>query len=819
MSSRSTRRKSVLHARATMSSPSTSSTTRARGGYRQRELYTIPTDVSEVHGRPQALEVPIRVLTNFVAVSPLQDREVFQYRVEFEPDVESVSLRRSLFRELASNRLDYKYTFDGMHDLLSGFKLVDEATHFSKPDPRDSTKQVLMTIKHVGVIGSGLELLRIYNMNMKACLRDLGYFSVSQAGAYVHPDLATQIGNTGIAVLRGFKTSANVHEKGTMLMNLESVHKIMQQRNVLQVMSEFRGNPNVREILKSQLTGKLVITNYNKVVYKIEDVDFRLSPQSTFYDDRKEKDVSYLEYYQTRYDVRIKDVKQPLLLVIPNNNRKKGDEEQLEKSIYLVPELCNIAGLTDQQRNDSRLKVDLIRSSQISPADRVAHLNTFLKQLHQDRDIAIRLSKWGYTYEKEPVKIEARILRTEQIGVGAGASGPATNWPKVDNMGSFETQIMKERLAGAPTPFKMAVVISRPDAGSEVEIVDKLREGFKKIGLAPNQVEMVRIREGDSAFHYVQSIRNLSDDVRLALVILSRQNKERYDAVKKLATVERGLITQVVTAKLMNDERKARGAAIKIGIQVAAKLGGEPWYVNIPLGCAMICGYDTYRDAAKKGRSYGAFLASMNRRYSQWFSRVDMHDHLDELSAHLVDNLVCSMNKFKEINGRFPEKVFIYRDGVSDGQLNHVYDTELKQLRDAIKNTNADTRFTFIVVNKRIGARFYMLNNNTYINPPPGSVIDDVVTRKERYDFYLISQSTRNGTVTPTYYNIMHDDTGFDASKQQQLAYKLCFLYYNWTGTVRVPAPCQYAHKLAFLCGEHLHNVPNISLENNLHFL
>ena len=29
-------------------------------------------------------------------------------------------------------------------------------------------------------------------------------------------------------------------------------------------------------------------------------------------------------------------------------------------------------------------------------------------------------------------------------------------------------------------------------------------------------------------------------------------------------------------------------------------------------------------------------------------------------------------------------------------------------------------------------------------------------------------------------------------------SYKLTHMYYNWPGTVRVPAPCQYAHKLAY---------------------
>ena len=33
-----------------------------------------------------------------------------------------------------------------------------------------------------------------------------------------------------------------------------------------------------------------------------------------------------------------------------------------------------------------------------------------------------------------------------------------------------------------------------------------------------------------------------------------------------------------------------------------------------------------------------------------------------------------------------------------------------------------------------------------------GTVVDDVVTLPERYDFFLVSQSVRQGTVNPTSY-------------------------------------------------------------------
>ena len=62
------------------------------------------------------------------------------------------------------------------------------------------------------------------------------------------------------------------------------------------------------------------------------------------------------------------------------------------------------------------------------------------------------------------------------------------------------------------------------------------------------------------------------------------------------------------------------------------------------------------------------------------------------------------------------------------------------------------------------------------------------------------------------HYNVLHFSTTLKPDHLQKIAYKLCHIYYNWTGTIRVPAVCQYAHKLAFLVGQSLHRDHNIWL-------
>lgn len=54
----------------------------------------------------------------------------------------------------------------------------------------------------------------------------------------------------------------------------------------------------------------------------------------------------------------------------------------------------------------------------------------------------------------------------------------------------------------------------------------------------------------------------------------------------------------------------------------------------------MICGYDTYHDSSRKGRSAGAFVASLDQHCTQWYSKVNFHSAggWEELSNHLTVN-------------------------------------------------------------------------------------------------------------------------------------------------------------------------------------
>ena len=160
-----------------------------------------------------------------------------------------------------------------------------------------------------------------------------------------------------------------------------------------------------------------------------------------------------------------------------------------------------------------------------------------------------------------------------------------------------------------------------------------------------------------------------------------------------------------------------------------------------------------------------------------------------------------------------------FRDGVGDGQINYVLEHEVAAIEDCFKKSGMEgVKFTYIIVSKRINTRFFKINGKPS-NPDSGTIIDDVVTLPERYDFFLVSQSVRQGTVNPTSYNVVQDNSGLKPEHLQRLTYKLTHLYFNWPGTVRVPMVCQYAHKLALLVGDSLHKMPSAQLDDLLYYL
>ncbi|XP_017062081.1 protein aubergine-like isoform X3 [Drosophila ficusphila] len=199
--------------------------------------------------------------------------------------------------------------------------------------------------------------------------------------------------------------------------------------------------------------------------------------------------------------------------------------------------------------------------------------------------------------------------------------------------------------------------------------------------------------------------------------------------------------------------------------------------IELPLRGLMTV--DVCHSSKNKNKSYGALVATMDMKCStRYFSSVTEHMKGQELSNQMSLNMTGALKAYCENHGTLPDRILFYRDGVGDGQLHQVVNTEVKFLKakldEIYKSAGKEQgcRMAFIVVSKRINTRYFVNQRN----PRPGTVVD-VITLPERYDFFLVSQAVQQGTVSPTSYNVIADNIGLNANKLQVLIYKMTHMY------------------------------------------
>lgn len=343
------------------------------------------------------------------------------------------------------------------------------------------------------------------------------------------------------------------------------------------------------------------------------------------------------------------------------------------------------------------------------------------------------------------------------------------------------------------------------------------------IGIEVNDAKVMEL-PNDRTDTYLNAIRpQINPSLQMVVVIFPTSRDDRYSALKKLCCIDHPIPSQVINARTISTQQKLRSVTQKIALQINCKLGGELWAVEIPVKNMMVVGMDVYHDSASgQKRSILGFVASTNKHLTRWYSRVSIQGRRQEIADGLKMCMKAALSKYHEVNQCLPDRVVVFRDGVGDGQISTVQEFEVSQMKEAFSmfGESYSPKMVVVVVQKRISTRIFQRGTAKGLgNPPPGTVVDHTFTRKGWYDFFLVSQHVRQGTVTPTHFVVVSDTSGFKPDHIQRLAYKLTHMYYNWPGTIRVPAPCQYAHKLAYLVGQSLHRDPSLGLADRLFFL
>jgi aubergine len=181
-----------------------------------------------------------------------------------------------------------------------------------------------------------------------------------------------------------------------------------------------------------------------------------------------------------------------------------------------------------------------------------------------------------------------------------------------------------------------------------------------------------------------------------------------------------------------------------------AKVGGVPWAVdNLPFmqTPTMICGMDVFHSTALGKKSVLALTASMNQSATTYWSTSVIQDEIgQEASTSLQQGMFNALAAFKKNNaGAFPSRIIFYRDGVGEGQVQGICVPEIEQIKAALSKTGLKDSCKLMYINtcKRVNTRIFGGQVGRFNNPAAGTIIDNTVTDKDTYEFYLVSVAAR----------------------------------------------------------------------------
>ncbi|NWR55762.1 PIWL1 protein, partial [Bucorvus abyssinicus] len=748
----------------------------------------------------------IKLTANYFRLTSRPQWVLYQYHVGYSPEMEARRLRTALLFQ-HENLLGKTNAFDGSILLLPK-KLKNKVTElFSRTRNGEDVKITVTLTNELPPYSP--TCLQFYNIIFRRLLKMLNLQQIGRN--YYNPSDPIIVPKHRLMIWPGFITSILQYEESIMLC-IDVSHKVLRSETVLDSMynlCQHVEEQRFRDVCAKELIGLVVLTKYNNKTYRVDDIDWDCNPQCTF---RRAdgSEISFVDYYKTQYNQVISDLNQPVL--ISQSRRRRGNI--MPGPVVLIPELCFLTGLTAKMRNDFNVMKDLAVHTRLPPDQRQQEIGRFMDCIQRDDNVQKELQSWGLSFDSNLLSLQGRVVKAEKIL----QSGNAFDYNP--QFADWTRETRGAPLICAKPLDNWLLMYTRRNYDSANALLQNLFKVTPSMGIRMNMATMIEVEDRTEA--YLRALQqSITPDTNIVVCVLSGTQKDRYDAIKKYLCTDCPIPSQCVLARTLSKPQTVQTIATKIALQMNCKMGGELWTVEIPLKQVMIVGIDCYHDLLSGKHSVAGFVASLNQTMTRWFSRCVVQDRGQELVDGLKACLQTALREWFKWNKYLPSRIIVYRDGVGDGQLSILVNYEVPQFLDCLKSIGKDymPRLTVIVVKKQLNTRFFMQGGRPLKNPAPGTIVDLEVTRPEWYDFFIVSHAVRNGCISPTHYNVIYDSSQLKPDHIQRLTYKLCHMYYNWSGVIRVPAPCQYAHKLAFLVGQSLHREPSLVLSDRLYYL
>ena len=650
-------------------------------------------------------------------------------------------------------------------------------------------------------------------------------------------------------IYRGYMTSANITESGLFFL-INNINKVISGKTVLQKIKELEKKydcPSKKEVMNKIneyfQNHKTVLTTYGVPrTYQIQEIDFDLNPQKfdiTIIDntqpDKKKTTVNFCNYYKTQYNIDIKNKEQPLILAKPKKRKKKSEqkndvkEQEEEYKIYLLPELLYITGNEDDDNiNKKNRERNLKTKTRINPDKKMELINGFIKLYNSTnnkiikkgmKNISLKSPKelaqeWGIKLGNN-LTFEGRIIPSPKINFNDQNNIDIDARDSLNGLFKPGSPIKAKDL----TEKNFFVIFDSNDKKTNYrDILFKLCDKFKSKGF--NNINKQNVQgfglkntyKWESIEEELKKLPIYNNQDKLGIIFCNNILEKYYEKLKEYFVKKCNIPTQhILTKNLMEKPKEFNSILFNLVDQINVKLGGMNYYIDFKKE-KVIGQNDKFLVIGLDSKKYkNSITYSMTSSYHPKLNLfLTQEKTVNKKPKEEKANAIKSMfeKSLEALKNICPDYIIIYRQGGNEfcnkglavDELDIFKDVLIK-LRESNKQNEdcnySNTKLYYICCNLKSDLKFFQEEENSkYKNPLSGLIIDQYITQKNKFEFYLQPQYVNQGTATPSHYEVMYYDeknNNLNIENLERLTYYLTYYYWTWHGAIRIPAILKFS--------------------------
>ena len=639
-----------------------------------------------------------------------------------------------------------------------------------------------------------------YIMNLYG---DKGQEKKLQASAYYNE----------IRIMPGFSTRVMILESGIYL-NVDIKTKILSSLNCLQLIETFINSPpkvtnEEKRDINNFFAGRTIETLHTSQRFKVEMVNFDKSPKD--YEIKVNgTSINLVKYFKAFFNIDV-NPKSPLILL----QSKRGNSTC---SMYIPPELCVLVGLTEEMSNDSYLLKNIIKITKLRPEEKIRTIGDIMKLVNEREQITKIKNENGVS---KKITLKSAYEKKEEFGIdlidaskNSPFMGHLINTPQFLSKSSKIQSISRPFQVAEAKKIKYICFYHKENERDKMNFGNLAKTAAKGYGIVLDKTDYKSLYSEDPK-DWIKAIESISGTRQYNIVVILideyLQGKGFYDILKQQCLELKGIPTQFVLTKSLG--KNGMSIVSNILLQMNSKIGGVSYKVDFDQSIInrkiMVVGVDSSKMEIEGKRCQSvSFCATLNDNFTKFTNKKINASESEVTNTNLpiANFLVEALTEYFNQNKSFPKELIIYRQGVSQGEKQYV-DREVRAIHKILSGASDIEAFEgliipyyYILVNKKTSMKFFEMEKNrgmsTYENPDSGLLITDKVVDSANFEFYIQPQKVTQGTATPTAFHVAYGSMNCP-ELIPKLTFDLCFLYSNWRGPVRLPAPLKYAEKLA----------------------